>query len=207
MPQREPQVRALPVSIRSCVCALALAPPCAHLSRPRRGRCVGPFAASLPEETTVAPRRRERDRRRSDCGAGIAIAARTYGVRPPACLLMCGCILPRCRRSLCSSLGTTQAHRGADVSTEPASCAAADAPSSPSSPLAAATRTVHHDTSTTLCRSLCPVPAWRFLPPSPLCFRACVFGCCCSFARIAACGERASRLCAVLRRDRGLKPL
>ena len=52
--------------------------------------------------TTAAPRRRGRDRRRSDRGAGIAFAARTHGARPPACLLMCGCILPRCRRSLCS---------------------------------------------------------------------------------------------------------
>ena len=81
MPQREPQVRALPVSTTSCVCALALAPPCAHLSRPRRGRCAGPVAASLPEDDHGStPTARERptpkrsSRRYRDCGSNTRCA-------------------------------------------------------------------------------------------------------------------------------------
>ena len=71
--------------------------------------------------TTAAPRRRGRDRRRSDRAAGIAIAARTHGARARARPFACSCVaasflVAGVRFALGTMRGTTRAlrcrHRG-----------------------------------------------------------------------------------------------
>ena len=208
MPQREPQVRALPVSTTSCVCALALAPPCAHLSRPRRGRCAGPVAASLPEDDHGStPTARERptpkrsSRRYRDCGSNTRCAR----ARAPARLLAHVWLHPSSLQAfalLSARCAARRAHCGADIAAVDAGCAAADAPASP---LIAAIRTVHRDTSSTLpISSLCRPPHGCSVPL----FSSSAGVCLCTVAGAPSCGARAVWLCVVPRRDsRAPKPL
>ena len=157
--------------------------------------------------TTAAPRRRGRDRRRSDRAAGIAIAARTHGARAraPARLLAHVWLHPSSLQAfalLSARCAARRAHCGADIAAVDAGCAAADAPASP---LIAAIRTVHRDTSSTLpISSLCRPPHGCSVPL----FSSSAGVCLCTVAGAPSCGARAVWLCVVPRRDsRAPKPL
>ena len=128
VPPREPQVRTAPVSPASRVCALSLAAPCAHLSSDLvAGAAQVQSQLRYLKSTSSAPVGAGETVAEAIVAQAPAIAARTHGARPPACLLTCGCILPRCRRSRCSRLcttrGTMRAHYGADVAAVDAGCA------------------------------------------------------------------------------------
>ena len=204
MPQREPQVRALPVATTSCICALALAPPCAHLSRPRRGRCAGPVAASLPEDdhgSTPTARERptpKRSRRRyRDCGSNTRCApARLLAhvwLHPSSQAFALLSSRHNASASRCRRLdGGYQLRRGQRAVLAFLAARRCDSHRAP--------RHKHHALPLAL-----PSPRVALFRTSPLRFRACVFGCCCSFGRLTACGERATGLCAVPRRDREVR--